>query len=99
MKAKQCSEKSKAMQRTAPRGAGTGGGEEVRKDKLAADGITNGQLGMGTQKDKAGFKAKSSIEEALGADERIEHILRQPTPSTDPRGIIADEDYEAPQGP
>ena len=71
----------------------------MRKDKLAADGITNGQLGMGTRKDKACFTAKSLIAEALGADERIEHILRQPWPSTDPRGIIADEDYEAPQEP
>lgn len=69
----------------------------MRKDKLAVSGITNGQLGMGTRKDKAYFTAKSLIAEALDADERIERILQQPWPSTDQQGIIADEDYEAPR--
>ena len=38
------------------------------------------------------------IEEVLDGNERIAHILQQPFPSTDPKGKIADEDYEALQG-
>ena len=38
---------------------------------------------------------ETRIEEVLDGNERIAHILQQPFPSTDPKGRIADEDYEA----
>lgn len=38
---------------------------------------------------------ETRIEEVLDGNERIAHILQQPFPSTDQKGRIADEDYEA----
>lgn len=46
------------------------------------------------KKDKLNPNAKNLIAESLGADKRIECILRQPFPSIDPQGRIADDDFE-----
>lgn len=46
------------------------------------------------KKDKLNPNAANLIAEYLATDERIERLLRQPFPSTDPQGRIADDDFE-----
>lgn len=46
------------------------------------------------KKDKLNPNAANLIAEALATDGRIERLLRQPFPSTDPQGRIADDDFE-----
>lgn len=46
------------------------------------------------KRDKLNPNAANLIAEALGADEHTERFLRQMIPSTDPRGLIADDDFE-----
>lgn len=62
---------------------------------VACAGITADKLTDGGKVSPAGAMINLTLDDLA----RIEHILRQQPPSTDPIGLIADEDYAGLQEP